>query len=62
VNFGLQIRETIGLEFDYNLIRFLLETSNLDEACAKDSCLHPVTNSIHGEEIEVQTRNTLTWI
>jgi hypothetical protein len=39
------------------LIRFLLETSNLDEAWAKDSCLHLVTNSTQVKEFEVQTRN-----
>jgi hypothetical protein len=38
----------------------MLGTSNLDEIGSKDFGLYLVTNSIHGEEFEVQTTNLLT--
>jgi hypothetical protein len=44
------------------LIEFLLGTSNLNEIWTNDFCLYLVTNSTHGKEFEVQTRNFLACI
>jgi hypothetical protein len=49
MDFELENKEALGYEFDKNLIGFHLETSNLDEALAKDFCLYLVTNSTHGK-------------
>jgi hypothetical protein len=45
-----------------NLIEFLFGTSILSEIWTKGLCLPLVSNSIHGEEFEVHTRNLGTWI
>jgi hypothetical protein len=39
-----------------------LESSNLDETWTGEFYLYLGTNSTHGEEFEVQSRNFLTWI
>jgi hypothetical protein len=49
----MKFREAPRLEFEENLIEFLLGTSNLDKTWTKDFCLHLVTNSTYDEEFEV---------
>jgi hypothetical protein len=50
----------LGFEFDQNLMEFHLGIFNLGDTWTRDLYLHLVTNSIHGEEFRVQTRNFLT--
>jgi hypothetical protein len=43
------------------LLEFFLGTSNFYETWTEGFCLHLVTNSIHDEEFDVQSRNFLSW-
>jgi hypothetical protein len=61
VYFELKIRESLGFEFDWNLMEFHLGASNLDDTWTNDVCLHLVSNPTHNEEFKVQTRNLGTW-
>jgi hypothetical protein len=45
-----------------NLIGIILGICKLGDIWTRDLYLHLVTNSIHGEEFGVQTRNSLMWI
>jgi hypothetical protein len=50
----------LGLKFNRIYYNFL--TSNLDEIWKRFLYLHLLTNSTHGEEFKVQSRNFLTRV
>jgi hypothetical protein len=50
----------LGLKFNRNYYNFFLKILILDETWTRHLFLHLVTNSTHGEEFEVQSRNILT--
>jgi hypothetical protein len=54
VVFELKFREISRLEFEYNLIEFLLGTPNLDETWTSDLYLNPVTNSTLGKGLKFE--------
>jgi hypothetical protein len=50
------------LKFNRICYNFNLKSSNCVETWTRELYLNLVTNSIHGEEFQVQTRNFLTWM